>query len=207
MGMVLRSLKQPVTPVYLSANFDVAQNPLAAPWVNFGTGIYLPEAFGGAMRIVGSGTDGTNYGYALHSTPMATDRHLVRAKITTTNSTWPSWLILNSDASGNNTVFFNWTGSTISIQKKINGTDTSLTSASESQIVNKRAEIVCDSSGGIYTYTAYINDVQKLSFVDSSNTLGHGPDRRFVGLGGTRRRAVFTNSWSPNWDDWSAEDL
>ena len=207
MGMVLRSLQPPVTPVYLSADFNVAQNPLAAPWINFGNGIYLPEAFGGAMRIVGSNTDGTNYGYALHSTQMATDRHLVRAKITTTNSTWPSWLILNSDSTGQNTVFFNWVGSTISIQKKVSGTDTSLTSASESQVVNKRAEIVCDNPGGVWTYKAYINDVLKLTYADTGNTLVHGPSRRYVGLGGTRRRAIFTNSWSPNWDDWAAEDL
>ena len=196
--------------VSLSDTFPT-NGPLGAPWNVFGTSPYLPEVSGGAFRIAGSTTDGTNYAHALHSTPLATDEQMVKATITTTNSTWPSWLILGADSSGNNSVVLNWTGSTLTIYRKISGSDTSVASASESQVVGKTFELRCtkNPSTGIYTYTGYVNGAAKsgLSFVDSSSTIGRGPTRRFVGLGGTRRRAAFTNSWSPNLDNWSAIDL
>lgn len=206
MGMVLRAIKPPVSKVYLADSFPT-NGALGAPWTRFGTSPYLPVVFNGAFRIADNTTDGTNYGYALHQTQLATDRQRVGATITTTNSTWPSWVTLNSDSTGQNTVFLNWVRSTLGIWKKVAGTDTSLATVSESQVVGKRMELVCDESGGIYTYTAYINDVQRLSWTDSSNTLVHDSTRRYVGLGGTRRRAIFTSSWSPNLDDWFGEDL
>lgn len=197
-------------PVSLSDSFPT-DGPLGAPWNVFGSSPYLPEVSGGAFRVAGSTTDGTNYAHALHTTPLATDEQMVKATITTTNSTWPSWVILGADSAGNNSVVLNWTGSTLTIYRKISGSDTSVASASESQTAGKTFELRCtrNASTGIYTYTGYINGAAKsgLSFVDSSSTVGRGPTRRFVGLGGTRRRAAFTNSWSPYLDNWAAADV
>jgi hypothetical protein len=194
-----------VKPKFITDSFPT-NGTLGAPWNSYSdNATYMPEVASGAWRLSNNSTDGTNYGYSIHSTQLAGDNALVQATITTTNNTWPSWLSLASDSNGQNRVNLRWTNTTIDLLRVISGVDQSVLATVGSQTQTAGNTFALTRLGNVFT--AYVNGTQVLTYTDSSAVIPKGSGHRYVGLGGTRRRAAFVSSWSPNLDNFIANDL
>lgn len=193
-----------VKPTTVSDTFPT-NGTLGAPWNSYSDNpTYMPQVASGAWRMSNNGTAGTNYGYSVHSTQLASDNVSVQASITTTNNTWPSWLIIASDSNGQNRVNLRWTDSSLELLRVVSGSDQSvLESATVSQAVGKVFQVTRVAD----VFKAYVDGALQFTYTDSSAVIPKGSGKRYVGLGGTRRQASFVQSWSPNMDNFSATDI
>lgn len=193
-------------PVELFDDFNRANGYLTVPWALIGTHPYLPWIDTNAALIYVATTDGTYYGAARHTTPMNTNDVYVRGQISTTNTTWPTWVFLGANDTAQNRVDLRWTNGTLDIVRKLGGTDTVMASGSSAQAAGKTFEL--RRMGNVYT--GYVNDaaVSGLSWTDSANTIPRDSAHRFTGWGGTSRRSFpGISSWSPKMDNWWAGDI
>lgn len=193
------------TPVSLSDNFNRADGYVTSPWTSYGSSPYLPYIDTNRVLTYGNTTDGTRYAHARHATPMASDEAYVKSTIVSTNNTWPSWVFLGSNSATTDRVNLRWIDDTLDIVRVVGGVETSMASGTSAQAVGKVFELRVVGK----VYTGYVNGVavSGLSWNDTGNTIARDASHRYVGFGGTSRRAAFTSSWSPILDDWAAGDL
>lgn len=141
--------------------------------------------------------------FGRYNSAVETEDQIVQGTIKTTNTTWPSWLFLNTSSDFMQMVALMLDGDNTdlvicrSTDGGVNFTDLARVNNVQTSNHVYRLEKIDN------VYTAYRQGVSVASYTDTGNAI---PLNYYGGLAMTRRRASFVNTVSPQWDDWSFKD-
>lgn len=192
--------------------FELVNSYLGANWEVIGTSPWLLFQNNGAAMCFGNTTDGNRPSQGTWIEETSTWSQYAKAELAATNSTGlGTWLQVHSRGDSDSYMGLQWNDSALTLFNTPGGGAASITrgTATETRAIGKVFELRAeqDSVTGIFTYRALVNNVQKITWTDSSNIVPKPSTNKRVGWGSRTNRSFGSTKYAASLAWWEGGDI
>ena len=192
--------------------FELVNSYLGANWNVVGTSPWLLFQNGGAAMCFGNTTDGNRPSQGVWKAETATWSQYCKAELASVGSSGlGTWLQVHSREDSDSYMGLQWNDSVITMFNAPGGGAATINrgSASEARGVGKVFELRAEQNPttGIFTYRALVNDVQRITWTDSSNIVPKPSTNKKCGWGSRTNRSFGSTKYAPSLAWWEAGDI
>lgn len=184
----------------------------SSKWTTIGTSPWLLMQDGGNGFCFGNTTDGNRPSQAVWTQETATWEQYVKAELGATGDTGlGTWLQLHSALNSDSYMGVQWNDSTLTLFNAPGGGQNTINrgTATEARAVGKVVELRAEKNPttGIFTYRVLVNNVQRISWPDTSNIVPKPAGNKRVGWGSRSNRSFGSTKYAPRLAWWEGGDI
>lgn len=192
--------------------FELVNSYMTSNWNVIGTSPWLLFQNGGAGMCFGNTTDGNRPSQGVWKEETVTWNQYCKAELFAAGSTGlGTWLQVHSREDSDSYMGLQWNDSTLTLFNAPGGGAATINrgTATETRVAGKVFELRAEQNPttGIFTYRALVNNVQKITWTDSSNIIPKPSTNKKCGWGSRTNRSFGSTKYAPSLAWWEAGDI